>query len=102
VASLQIPAEEAGKFVRGHWDVENSVYWVFDMVFHNDESRVRTDHAPADFNTIKHLTLNLLRIALGKDSFRLRRNVTTWDYDFLVKLQQHEIFTRLPWARSLS
>ena len=91
--SLQIPAEEAGKFVRGHWDVENSVYWVFDMVFHNDESRVRTDHAPADFNTIKHLTLNLLRMALGSDSLHLRRKVAAWNDGVLVKSQQHEIFT---------
>jgi predicted transposase YbfD/YdcC len=66
VASLQIPAEGAGKFVRGHWDIENSTYWVFDMVLRDDECRVKTYHAPADFNTIKHLTLNLLRMALGK------------------------------------
>mgnify|MGYP006120840301 FL=1 len=66
MASLQIPAEEAGKFVRGHWDVENSLYWVMDMVLRDDECRVQTNHAPANFNTIKHLALNLLRMALGK------------------------------------
>ena len=63
---LQISAEEAGKFARGHWDVENSLYLVMDMVLRDDECRIRTDHAPASFNTIKHLALNLLRMALGK------------------------------------
>ena len=66
MTSLHIPAEEAGKFVRGLWDVENSLYWVMDMVLRDDECRIRTDHAPASFNTIKHLALNLLRMALGK------------------------------------
>jgi len=93
VISLQIPAEEAGKFVRGHWDVENSLHWVMDMVLRDDECRVQTNHAPANFNTIKHLALNLLRMALGSDSLHLRRKVAAWNDGVLVKSQQHEIFT---------
>jgi hypothetical protein len=47
---------------------------------------VRTDHAPANFTTIKHMALNLLRNAKGKDSLRLRRKVAAWDDDFLANL----------------
>jgi hypothetical protein len=57
-----------------------------DMIFRDDECRVRTDHAPANFTTIKHMALNLLRNAPGKDSLRLRRKVAAWDDNFLASL----------------
>ena len=68
------------------WGIENSLHWVMDMVFRDDECRVRTDHAPANFTTIKHMALNLLRRAPGKDSLRLRRKVAAWDDDFLASI----------------
>lgn len=36
------------------------------MVFRDDECRLRTDHAPANFTTIKHIALNLMRKAPRK------------------------------------
>ena len=36
---------------RSHWAVENSLHWVMDMIFRDDECRIRTDHAPANFTT---------------------------------------------------
>jgi predicted transposase YbfD/YdcC len=32
-----------------------------DMIFRDDECRIRTDHAPANFTTIKHMALNLTK-----------------------------------------
>ena len=57
-----------------------------DMVFRDDECRVRTEHAPANFCTIKHMAQNLLRKAPGNDSLRLRRKVAAWDDEFLVSV----------------
>ena len=64
--------------------VENGLHWVMDMNFRDDECR--TDHAPANFTTIKHMALNLIRRAHGKDSLRLRRKVAAWDDKFLASL----------------
>jgi predicted transposase YbfD/YdcC len=86
ITSLLLLAAQLGLIVRSHWAVENSLHWVMDMVFRDDERRVRTDHAPANFTTIKHMALNLLRNAKGKDSLRLRRKVAAWDDDFLASL----------------
>jgi hypothetical protein len=47
---------------------------------------VQTDHAPANFTTIKHMAHNLLRTTTSKDSMRLRRKVAAWDDDFLAGL----------------
>jgi predicted transposase YbfD/YdcC len=86
ITSLVLLAAQLGLIVRSHWAVENSLHWVMDMIFRDDECRVRTDHAPANFTTIKHMAHNLLRRAPGKDSLRLRRKVAAWDDDFLVSL----------------
>jgi len=86
LTSLLLTAAQLGSIVRSHWAIENSLHWVMDMIFRDDECRVRTDHAPANFTTIKHMALNLLRNAKGKDSLRLRRKVAAWDEDFLASL----------------
>ena len=67
ITSLTSTAAVLGPVVRSHWTVENSLHWVMDMTFRDDECRVRTDNAPANFTTIKHMAHNLLRRAHGKD-----------------------------------
>jgi len=86
VTSLVMLAHLLGPVVRSHWAVGNSLHWVMDMIFRDDECRVRTNHAPANFTTIKHMAHNLLRRPFGKDSFRLRRKVAGWDDEFLASL----------------
>ena len=86
LTSLVMAAVLLGPLLRSHWAIENSLHWVMDMIFRDDECRVRTDHAPANFTTIKHIAHNLLRTASTKDSMRLRRKVAAWDDDFLASL----------------
>jgi len=86
ITSLVWLAHQIGPVIRSHWAVENSLHWVMDMTFRDDECRLRTDHAPANFTTLKHIALNLIRRAPGKDSIRLRRKVASWDDDFLTSL----------------
>lgn len=86
ITSLVVLANLLGPIVRSHWAVENSLHWVMDMIFRDDECRIRTDHAPANFTTVKHMAHNLIRKAPGKDSLRLRRKVAAWDDNFLASL----------------
>jgi len=60
LTSLVMVAALMGPVVRSHWAIENSLHWVLDMIFRDDECRIRTDHAPANFTTIKHMPHNLL------------------------------------------
>ena len=86
LTSLAMIAALMGPVVRSHWAIENSLHWVMDMMFRDDECRVRTNHAPANFTTIKHMALNLLRTAHGRDSLRMRRKVAAWDDDLLAAI----------------
>jgi predicted transposase YbfD/YdcC len=86
ITSLVLLANQIGPMVRGHWMIENGLHWVLDMIFRDDECRVRTDNAPANFAIIKHIAYNLMRGAATKDSMRLRRKVAAWDDEFLASL----------------
>jgi predicted transposase YbfD/YdcC len=86
ITSLVLLANQIGPMIRGHWMIENGLHWVLDMIFRDDECRVRTDNAPANFAIIKHIAYNLMRRAATKDSMRLRRKVAAWDDKFLASL----------------
>ena len=86
ITSCALDAEQLAAIIRSHWAIENSLHWTMDMVFRDDECRVRTDHAPANFTTIKHMAYNLIRKASSKDSLRVRRKAAAWDDAFLASL----------------
>lgn len=62
ICSLKDPsAERMQEAVRAHWSVENNLHWTIDMAFREDESRIRTDHAPANMAVLRHIALNIIR-----------------------------------------
>lgn len=86
ISALSADAERQGEAIRGHWGIENSHHWVMDMLFRDDECRIRTANAPANLATIKHMAGNLLRHGAGKQSLRVKRRLAAWDDDYLVSL----------------
>ena len=77
ITSLALPANVLGPMIRSHWMVENGLHWVLDMIFRDDECRVRTDNAPFNLAIVKHSALNVLRTGKSADSdeaARLKRD----------------------------
>ena len=56
---------------------------MLDVVFHDDLMRLRTDNGPRNIATVKHMAMNLLRAADGKESLKVRQKATAWDQDYL-------------------
>jgi predicted transposase YbfD/YdcC len=54
-------AELAAKSVQTHWSIENSLHWVLDLAFREDDLRVRVGNAPENLALIRKLTHNLLQ-----------------------------------------
>ena len=55
-------------------------------MFRDDECRIRTEHAPANFTTLCHMANNLYRRSSAKDSMRLKRKTAGWDDEYLASL----------------
>lgn len=58
---------------RSHWGVENSLHWVLDVTFREDDSRIRTGYAPENFNIVRQLAINLLKTEPSKMSLKKKR-----------------------------
>ncbi len=78
VSSADLNAERAGQAVRGHWAIENSLHWVLDVTFGDDQSRLRKEFGAKNMAVVRHFALNLVRAAKDKHSIRLRRKLATW------------------------
>jgi predicted transposase YbfD/YdcC len=85
ITSSTDKADKLGDAVRRHWAIE-SMHWLMDCLFRDDECRVRTEHAPANFTTIKHMAHNLLRRSPAKLSMTTKRLTAGWDEQFLLSL----------------
>jgi predicted transposase YbfD/YdcC len=59
--------------VRGHWGIENSLHWVLDVTFREDDSRLRSDYGAENFAVIRHIALNLLKRESSKGSLKRKR-----------------------------
>lgn len=83
LSSLALDCRLLARAVRAHWGIENRLHWVLDVVFHDDLMRLRTEHGPKNMATIKHMAMNLIRSAAGKDSLKVRRKAAGWNHHYL-------------------
>ncbi len=88
ICSLKDPkAERIQRAVREHWGVENGLHWTLDMALREDESRIRTDHAPANMAVLRHIALNLVRMdTTRKVGIKASLKKAGWDTKYLERL----------------
>jgi len=86
ISSADLTAEAAANAMRGHWGIENRLHWVLDVVFDEDQSRLRTGHGARNMAVVRHFAINLVRQAKDNKSIRLRRKLAGWDQDYLTSI----------------
>lgn len=87
ISSLSGKAQELGKAIRSHWGIENSVYWVLDVDFGEDHSRVRRGYGAENLAALRRLALNLIqRETTFRKSVKGRQLKACWDVSYLMKL----------------
>lgn len=86
LCSIEPIAKRLAQGVRGHWGVENNLHWVLDVIFNEDKSRIRTGHASENFNTLRKLSMAMIKQDKSKGSLKGKRKRAGWDTQFLMNL----------------
>jgi predicted transposase YbfD/YdcC len=88
ISSGDFSAEEFLKYIRGHWSIENQLHWMLDVVFREDECRVRTGNAALNLNILRKMALHRLKkMKMEKKRVSAKRRMmhATLNSDFLYE-----------------
>lgn len=87
ISSLKMDnVEKIATVVRSHWGIENSLHYVLDVTFGEDDSRIRTGNAAENFSVLRRIALNVLRCDKSKGSIRTKKLRSCWNNDFMEEL----------------
>lgn len=87
--SRKLSATHLLKTVRSHWGIENNLHWILDVVFAEDRSRSRMDHAPENLAVLRKLAINMLQASPYVAPMRRKMLHAAWNDDFLFSLFGH-------------
>lgn len=86
ISSLPPDAKTILHATRHHWSVENSLHWVLDVTFREDDSRIREGNGPDNMAALRNIALNILKKDPSKASLKQKRYRAALDDTFLLKL----------------
>lgn len=87
ILSWESDAHTFATAVRSHWGIENSVHWVLDVVFHEDDYQSADSNAAFNFSILRHIALNLLRSESSSSaSIRTKRMKAAWSDEYRAKV----------------
>lgn len=73
--------------IRAHWRVENSLHWVLDIAFNEDQCRIRIGHAAENLATIRRLAINAIKANTSRTGgIKAKRLQAAWDMDCLIEI----------------
>ena len=86
LSSLKPDFADFPRSIRSHWGVENQLPWCLDVVFVEDDSRIRKDYAPQNMTILKRLALNSLRHDNSQGSLKMKRYKAGLSNHFLPQI----------------
>jgi predicted transposase YbfD/YdcC len=87
LSSLPGSASRLLEATRAHWGIENSLHWVLDVAFREDDQRFRPGNGPQNSTILRHMALNLLQHeTTAKGGVQVKRLRAGWDDAYLLKV----------------
>ena len=91
ISSHDFGAAQFNQAVREHWTTENGQHWTLDVVFREDDSRIRVGHGAENFAILRRMSLNLMNqqnsaAKTPKISKKCQRKMAAWNSDKLEVL----------------
>jgi len=86
-SKADMSAAEVLNAKRSHWGIENSLHWILDMDFREDESRMRLGKSAENMNIFRHMAINLIKSEKStKMSLNMKRKRCMLSIDYLLKV----------------
>lgn len=89
ISSLPPDADLLLRVVRAHWSIENNFHWTLDVVFREDDARLRLLNGAENFAILRRFALNLLKYHPARLSLKRKRFKAALDDTFLAQLIQY-------------
>ena len=86
ISSRRGSAEELGSAARGHWGIENGLHWVLDVIFREDDCRLKDRRAAENLGMLRRVVASLLRQDPSKGSVSGKWLRAGWDDEFRLHL----------------
>ena len=86
ISSLKPGVKRFSQAVRGHWGIENSLHWVLDVTFNEDQSRIRKDHGPENFALLRRFAITLIKQDTSPGSIKKKRKRAAWNNQALANI----------------
>ena len=87
ISSAALPPERTAEAIRAHWGIE-SLHWVLDVIFKEDQSRLRRGYGAQNMALVRRLAFNIVRAGRGKKSIKTARKAAGWNPNFLNSILQ--------------
>jgi predicted transposase YbfD/YdcC len=86
ISSCYLSGERFAQAVRGHWGIENSLHWVLDVTFDEDQNRTRDRRMADNLSWLRRFAISLLKRHPSKNSIVGKSRVAGWNNEFLMEV----------------
>jgi len=86
ITSRYLSGSRFAQAVRGHWGIENSLHWVLDVTFDEDQSRTRERRMADNLSWLRRFAITLLKRHPSKHSIKGKSQIAGWSNEFLMEV----------------
>ena len=86
ITSCYLSGTRFAQAVRGHWGIENSLHWVLDVTFDEDQSRTRKRRIADNLAWLRRFAISLLKRHPSKHSIKGKSDMAGWSNEFLMEV----------------
>lgn len=85
--SRRLSGKAFADVARGHWSIENSLHWVLDVTFHEDDCRIHKDAGAENYSWLRRVAISVLKQETSvNETIRAKRHMAAWDIKYLEKV----------------
>lgn len=77
-----IDASEYARYSRGHWQIENNLHWILDVIFDEDHSTSKKENSIQNISIIRKIVFNLTKLDETMSKKTTKKKIIDYQFDF--------------------